>query len=115
MFYVYILVSDADGTLYTGQTQDIHARLKLHNSGRVQSTRKKSPWQLGYFEVFDRRSEAMWREQELKKKWNTERKKRLISQFNHIKIEELLQSERTLSPDPQRVDDSLNRRPLPKV
>jgi putative endonuclease len=95
MFYVYILVSEVDGTLYTGQTQDIHARLKLHNSGRVQSTRKKSPWQLGYFEVFNRRSEAMWREQELKKKWNTQRKKRLVAQFNSMKIQGLLKSGQT--------------------
>ena len=85
MFYVYMLVSKVDGTLYTGQTQDINARLRLHNSGRVQSTRKKAPWQLGYFEVFNRRSDAMRREREFKKKWNTARKKRLIAHHDPIK------------------------------
>jgi len=106
MYFVYILVSEVDGTLYTGQTQDINARLKLHNSGKVQSTRKKSPWHLGYFEVFNRRSDAMWREREFKKKWNTERKKRLIAHFNRIKIEVLLKSENTFLPNPLRVYDS---------
>jgi predicted GIY-YIG superfamily endonuclease len=51
------------------------------------------PWRLGYFEVFARRAEAMWREQEFKKKWNTERKKRLIAEFDRSKIERLLGTE----------------------
>ncbi len=106
MFYVYILVSEVDGTLYTGQTQNMNARLKLHNSKRVQSTRKKSPWHLGYFEVFGKRSDAMRREREFKKRWNTERKKRLIAHFNRLKVEMLLQSENAYLPNPLRVYDS---------
>jgi putative endonuclease len=94
MYFVYILVSRVDESLYTGQTQNLPARFISHNKGRVQSTRRKLPWRLGYFEVFERRAEAMWREREFKKKWNTERKKRLIAGFDRSKIEEILHTER---------------------
>ena len=94
MFFVYILVSRIDESLYTGQTQNLPARFVSHNKGRVQSTRRKLPWRLGYFEAFERRADAMWREREFKKKWNTERKKRLIAGFDRLKIEELLDTKR---------------------
>ena len=94
MYFVYILVSRVDESLYTGQTDNLLARFVSHNKGRVQSTRRKLPWRLGYFEVFERRADAMWREREFKKKWNTERKKRLIAKFDPSKIEEILRSER---------------------
>ena len=80
-FYVYILVSEKDGSLYTGQTNDLNDRLARHNSGKVASTRGRGPFRLGYYEKYDTRAEAMWREWELKKKWNTERKSKLVSKF----------------------------------
>ncbi|MDI6803080.1 MAG: GIY-YIG nuclease family protein [Bacteroidota bacterium] len=36
-FYVYILQSEKDGTLYTGQTLNLRERLHLHNSGRIKA------------------------------------------------------------------------------
>ncbi|HEY9166520.1 MAG TPA: GIY-YIG nuclease family protein [Candidatus Kryptonia bacterium] len=85
-FYVYILESHVDGSLYTGQTSHLCDRLTSHNKGWVQSTKAKRPYPLVYFEVFTTRSQAMWREWELKKKWNTDRKKRLIRTFDKSKI-----------------------------
>ena len=93
MYFVYILVSRVDESLYTGQTDNLSARFISHNKGRVQSTRRKLPWRLGYFETFERRADAMWREREFKKKWNTGRKKRLIAGFDRSKIEEILNTE----------------------
>ena len=92
MYFVYILVSGVDESLYTGQTQNILARFISHNKGRVQSTRRKMPWRIGYFEAFERRADAMSREREFKNKWNTERKKKLIAAFDRSKIEQLLQA-----------------------
>ena len=92
MYFVYILVSGVDESLYTGQTQNLPARLISHNKGRVQATRRKMPWRIGYFEAFERRADAMWREREFKNKWNTERKKKLIAAFDRSKIEQLLQA-----------------------
>jgi len=70
-----------DGSLYTGQTSNLQVRIEQHNKGRVKATRTKAPYRLGYFESFDTRAKAMWREWEFKKKWNTERKKKLMDGF----------------------------------
>jgi putative endonuclease len=79
-----------DGTLYTGQTADLAERVSLHNRGLVQSTRSRRPWRLGYFEQHSTRSQAMWREWELKRKWNTARKKNLIATFDPHKVVDVL-------------------------
>jgi len=47
----------------------------------VKSTKAKAPFKVGYVEEFEDRTKAMWREWEFKKKWNTERKKKLIAEF----------------------------------
>ncbi|MFA6456507.1 MAG: GIY-YIG nuclease family protein [Bacteroidota bacterium] len=88
MFYVYIIVSEVDGSLYTGQTNDLKKRIHKHNQGYVIATKSKKPFRLGYFEQFSTRKEAMWREWELKKKWNTVRKKKLVSEFNQERLKE---------------------------
>jgi len=90
MFFVYILVSKVDGSLYTGQSNDLKKRFHQHNSGFVKTTKFKRPYELGYYKIFPTRKEAMFREWELKKKWNTERKKKLIAEFNRSKIEMIL-------------------------
>ncbi|MBW7887810.1 MAG: GIY-YIG nuclease family protein [Bacteroidetes bacterium] len=90
MFYVYILVSQKDGSLYTGQTNDLKKRLKKHNAGNSKSTKSKTPYDLGYFEIIQTRAEAMWREWELKKQFSTEYKKKLIAEFDPVKINKVL-------------------------
>ena len=82
MFYVYILVSKSDGSLYTGQTKELKQRFGRHNSGYIKSTRHKRPYDLGYFEMFNTRAEAMWREWEFKTKISTAQKKKLIAEFD---------------------------------
>jgi putative endonuclease len=89
-FYVYILKSSIDYTLYTGQTSNIKDRLKKHNLGQIKSTKNKIPYNLVYFEEYDSRAEAMQREWELKKKWNTKRKLRLIENFDNVKVNKIL-------------------------
>ena len=62
--YTYILKC-GDGSLYTGWTNDIAARLEQHRSGKgAKYTRGRGPLQLVYLEVHDTKSEAMCREQE---------------------------------------------------
>ncbi len=84
-YFVYILQSLVDGSLHTGQTSHLVERLDKHNNGLVKSTKARAPYKLCYFEVYRSRSEAMWREWELKKKWNTHRKKKLIESFDQSK------------------------------
>ncbi len=51
-FYVYILRSEKDGTLYTGQTENMQKRLQEHNSGKIKSTKSKIPYKLIYLRDF---------------------------------------------------------------
>ncbi|MFZ4622087.1 MAG: GIY-YIG nuclease family protein [Bacteroidota bacterium] len=61
-----------------------------HNKGYVRSTRRKIPFDLGYFEVYSTRTEAMWREWELKTKVNTTEKKKLVDGFEKNMIKSIL-------------------------
>ncbi len=89
-FFVYVLESERDATMYTGQTSNLRGRVERHNKGLVKATKGKAPLRLVYFEEFGTRGEAMWREWELKKKWNTERKKKLIRGFDPERLKEVL-------------------------
>ena len=90
MYFVYILQSTIDGSLYTGQTNNLTDRLKRHNRGQIKTTKSKLPYDLGYYEIYDSRSEAMHREWQFKTQWNTERKKKLIAKFDPQKIRDIL-------------------------
>lgn len=66
MNYTYILEC-ADGTLYTGWTNDLTRRLAAHNAGRGgKYTRSRLPVSLLYHEVYDTKEEAMRREWAIK-------------------------------------------------
>ena len=66
--YVY-MVKCADGSLYTGWTNDLIGRLHSHNHGKAGAkyTRSRRPVTLFYFECFRTKQEAMRREYALKK------------------------------------------------
>ncbi len=58
----------ADGTLYTGWTNDIKERLKTHNDGKgAKYTRSRLPVTLAYYEEFATEHEARSREWHVKK------------------------------------------------
>ena len=79
MNYTYILRC-ADGSLYTGWTNDLEKRLMAHNSGKgAKYTRSRRPVELMYYESFPTKSEAMHREAEIKK-LSREEKLRLCSE-----------------------------------
>ncbi|MBW1700222.1 MAG: GIY-YIG nuclease family protein [Deltaproteobacteria bacterium] len=66
MHYAYVLLSKRDGKFYTGLTNDLKRRFQEHNSGNVESTMKRRPLDLVYYEaclVFD---DAIAREKYLK-------------------------------------------------
>lgn len=65
-FYVYILKSTVNGDLYVGSTQDFENRFRLHNAGRVKSTKGYKPWILLETRECDSRSEAVRLEKFLK-------------------------------------------------
>ncbi len=58
----------ADGSLYTGWTNDLEARVRAHNEGRGgKYTRSRRPVTLAYAEAFATRREAMSREWHVKR------------------------------------------------
>lgn len=66
MYYVYLLRC-ADGTLYTGFTNDLARRLAAHNAGRgAKYTRGRRPAELVYWESFSNKSSALRREYAIK-------------------------------------------------
>ena len=68
MNYTYI-VRCADGTLYTGWTNDLEKRLRAHNSGEgAKYTRSRRPVELVYYEAHGTKEEAMRREWTIKHK-----------------------------------------------
>jgi putative endonuclease len=67
-FFVYILKC-ADGTFYTGVTNDIARRVSEHNTSTkgAKYTRVRRPLVLAYSEEIGSRSDAQKRESEIKK------------------------------------------------
>lgn len=81
MNYTYILKC-ADGTLYTGWTNDLERRLAAHNAGKGgKYTRSHRPVELAYFEEYETKEEAMRREVLIKQLPRSEKLK-LIEQKN---------------------------------
>jgi len=65
--YTYILKCK-DESLYTGWTNDIEHRIKMHNAGKgAKYTRGRGPVELVYLEIFDSKKEAMSQEARIKK------------------------------------------------
>lgn len=68
-YYIYVLKSEKDGMLYTGFTNDLKERLKMHNEGKVSSTKNRKPLILVYFEGCLNQQDATHREKYLKTSW----------------------------------------------
>ncbi len=67
MNYTYILRC-ADGTLYTGWTNDLEKRLAAHNAGTGSKyTRTRRPAELVFYEEFETKEQAMSREWHIKR------------------------------------------------
>lgn len=66
MYYVYILKSQKDDRLYAGHTENLAKRFKEHNSGKVKSTKDRTPLVLIYYEASNMLIDAVKREKALK-------------------------------------------------
>jgi putative endonuclease len=81
-FYVYILASKRNGTLYTGVTSNILQRIWQHKHKMVEGfTKKYDVKTLVYYEVHDSAESAITREKQIKK-WRRAWKLRLIEEKN---------------------------------
>ncbi|MEA3128105.1 MAG: putative endonuclease [Caballeronia sp.] len=81
-FFVYILASRRNGTLYVGMTDDLVRRTWEHRNGVVPGfSRKYGVKSLVWYEVHDTREAAFQRERQIKK-WNRAWKLELIEKSN---------------------------------
>ena len=92
---VYMLEC-ADGTLYTGITDDLERRLRAHSTGRgAKYTRGRGPLKLRYLESVPDKSTALKREHALKQLRRSE--KMAIIQEKEREIKSLLEIDREAS------------------
>jgi putative endonuclease len=81
-YFVYILASKRNGTLYIGLTNNLERRIYEHKNHLVKGfTEKYSVTMLVYFEQTNDINAALQREKQLKK-WNRKWKLKLIEKSN---------------------------------
>ena len=81
-YFVYILASKRNGTLYIGVTNNLIKRIYEHKQKQVEGfTKKYNINKLIYFEEYNSPEEAIAREKRLKK-WNRSWKLKLIEEKN---------------------------------
>ena len=68
VYYVYILQSLKDKSLYIGYTPDLRQRLPKHNKKQVTSTKNKAPWKLIYYEAYLEKKRCYW-QRAISQKW----------------------------------------------
>ena len=81
-FYVYILASQKNGTLYVGMTDNLIQRVWMHKNGVLPGfTKQYGVKTLVWYEQHDTREAALTRERQVKK-WNRTWKLELIERRN---------------------------------
>jgi putative endonuclease len=81
-YYVYLLASKKNGTLYLGVTNDLLRRVYEHKNNLVDGfTKKYNVYNLVYFEAYEDVHSAIQREKQIKK-WNRQWKIDLIVKNN---------------------------------
>lgn len=81
-YYVYILSSFKNGSLYIGVTSNLENRIYLHKNGLIEGfTKKYNIKNLVYFEIYDDISNAITREKQIKR-WKRIWKIELIEKNN---------------------------------
>lgn len=81
-YYIYILASQKNGTLYIGATNDLERRVSEHKQKRNEGfSSRYNVNMLVYFESFQYINDAILREKRLKK-WNRQWKINLIEEEN---------------------------------
>ena len=82
-YYVYMLASKKNGTLYVGVTSNLERRIEVHKAKYVKKsfTAKYSVHNLVYFEIYDNPNDAIYKEKQLKW-WKRDWKIGLIEKAN---------------------------------
>jgi len=81
MYYVYILQSKKNRSLYIGYTSDLAKRVSDHNAGRTISTKPFRPYVMIFYEAFTDKRDAMAREEYLKSGWGLRTIKKMLKNY----------------------------------
>lgn len=74
MSYVVYMLRCADGSLYTGSTNNLTQRIKKHDQGKgAKYTRGRGPFQIEYVQECDTKSAALRQESAIKKLSSTQK------------------------------------------
>ena len=85
-YYVYILKSLKNNSLYIGYTTNLKSRLKKHNSGENKATKPFVPYKLIFYEAFLDKIDAKNREKYLKSGYGRRTIKTILSKYLEICI-----------------------------
>jgi len=81
MYYVYILQSQKNKSLYIGCTSDLKKRFAEHNAGHNLSTKPFRPYKLIFYESFLNIKDAKAREEYLKSGWGFRTIKKMLKNY----------------------------------
>lgn len=82
MYYVYVIKSLRDKKIYVGHTNNLKRRFKKHNSGLVESTKTRKPFELLYYEACNLLKDSLKREKALKTGFGRAYLKRRLSDIS---------------------------------
>jgi putative endonuclease len=81
VYYVYILQSLRDNKLYSGYSDNLKRRLEEHNKGGVDSTKRRKPFVLIYYEAYQHQQDATAREKYFKTQWGRNYLKKVLKNY----------------------------------
>ncbi len=80
-YYVYVLQSLKNKSLYIGYTSNLIKRIKEHNSGQSLATKPYRPYKLIYYEAFLDQKDAKAKESYLKSGWGWRTIKKTLKHY----------------------------------
>ena len=85
-YYLYLLKSLKDKSLYIGYTSDLKKRFEKHNDGMNLATKPFIPYKLIFYEAFLNRVDAKNREEYLKSGYGRRTINKLLSRYFKYEI-----------------------------
>ncbi|MDP4007226.1 MAG: GIY-YIG nuclease family protein [bacterium] len=80
-YYVYILESLKNRSLYIGYTTDLKKRFAEHNNGESLAAKPFRPYKLIFYEAFINKKDAKAREEYLKSGWGFRSIKKMLKGY----------------------------------
>ena len=85
MFYVYVIESSKNNSLYIGYINDLIKRIKEYNQGLNFSTKPHKPWKCIYYEACLNENDTKRREKYLKTTQGNRLLKRRLKEYFYLK------------------------------